>query len=485
MAESGNMRLFGIEIRRADRPAAIHVKESSSSSRWIRLGQSGYTLQRDITAMQIYETNDRVYKAWLYNPIVKRITEIWVNYVIGSGLTFEAKDERVQAVLDAFLSQNKVGLKMKKRAREAYLFGELFAVPNVNTISGNVRLGFADPLNIEKVNFDPFDGDTPTSIEIRTVDGRFNLPLVTVDERGDAALRIPEFYGEQRAVIGNKALNTLGMRTGRAMLLQFNTVIGSQRGTTELLPIIDWCAGLEDILWINKQRVEDQSAIVGVITIEGATPKQLNEYRNPESANYIPPPRRFNPNEETSWAYANEKIKFNFISPDIKATDIETFSKVIKSLIQIGSGNPAVVFGQAEEATWASARETMSPFFQMMESGQKQFVQFWEDIAGFAIDQKRIFSSELDGVTDFGVKVKAPPIAVDDKKLIVEIAKGMSEVVAIWRVNNWIDDTQASQLVRTIAAEAKLPIEEVIAPDGNDVKEDWKARELRRIREGK
>lgn len=484
------MKLLGFEIKRADTQAAIHVKESGVSNKgWIRLGQNQkYALQRDITREILYDTNDRAYKGWLYNPFVKRITETWVNYVVGLGLEFKAKDERVQAVIDQFLENNKIHEKMKKRAREAFLFAELFAVPDVNTLTGNVRLGFADPLNISNVEFDPFDGDTPIAIEIKTVEGKHRLPIVKPDKFGRAADLVPEFYGAKRAYIGKEQLVTIDKKVGRAIILQYNMVIGSSRGATELLPIIDWCAGAEDILWINKQRVEDQSAVVGVIVIEGATPKQLNEYRNPESPNYIPPPRRFNPNEETSWAYANEKIKFNFVSPDIKASDIETIMRTFKSIIQIGSGNPPVVFGEADNTTWAGAKETTPPFFQMLESAQLQFVEFWEEVGGFVIDQKRIFTNELNEVTDFGLSVTAPSIAVDDKKLLVEIARGLTDLVAVWSVNNWIDSTAAAKLIQYIAVEAELPLETILAPDPNStngVKESWMQAELKRIKEMK
>lgn len=478
------MQLFGLNITRVQNPAAIHIKEGHpKTGTWIKLGQSTYALNRDITGQNLFDTNDRAYKSWLFNPFVKRITEVWVNYVVGSGLTFRAKDERVQEIVDEYLAYNKIHLNMRQRARETYLFGELAAAPKVNTLSGRVRLGFVDPLIIVKVHLDPFDGDRPVAIEIRTTEDTYVLPLAYIDESGNAAEKMPELYGSGRP-IPDKQLDTLGKMVGRAFMLRFNTVIGAQRGATDLLPILDWCGATEDVLWMKKESLEQQLAVVGTIEIQGATPKQLNDYRNPESPNYVPPPRKYDPNDEGSWAYSNEKIKFTFNSPDIKAGDMETIVNVFKSLIQIGSGNPAVVFGQADETTWASAKETTSPFYQMMDAAQQHFCYFWEETTQYAVDQERIFGNRLEGVTDTSVKVTGPSIAVDDKKLQSEIARAFTDTVVAWKVNGAIDNDQFIELIKTVAAESGLPIKEVATNAmGATAKESWEQKTLRRIAE--
>jgi len=481
------MQLFGLNITRAPNPAAIHVKESHpKTGTWVRLGQGGYTLNRDVTGQNLFDTNDRAYKAWLFNPFVKRIVEVWVNYVVGSGLTFTAKDQKVKDAIDAFLMRNKIQRNMKQRGRETYLFGELCGVPNINSITGNVKLGFADPLNISKVHLDPFDGDNPIAVEIKTQDETYFLLLAYTDERGTAADKMPEVYGDDRPTVGAQKLNTIDRKVGRAFFLRFNTVIGAQRGATDLLPILDWCAGLEDLLWATKERTEQQNAIVGVIKIDGATPKQLNDYRNPESPNYIPPPVKYDPSDPSTWAYANEKISFTFSAPEINASEIKIISDVFKDVIQIGSGNPAVVFGQAAEMTYASAQETTSPFYQMMESGQNQFVEFWTDVIAHAIDQKRIFTTELDEVTDFGFEVTAPQIAVDNKKLQVEIAKGLTDLVIAWMTNGLMNPEQSADMIRQIASEVKLPIKELVEQDATPetTKESAARALLKRITEG-
>lgn len=464
-------------IRRQTAAVAIPLRESETS-RWIRIG-GGLRYNRDMSANDIYETCDRAYRAWRLNPFVKRVTEMWVNFVVGSGLTFSANDERVQVVLDDFVKRNKLNLRMKKRAREAFLFGEIICVPNVNVATGNTRLSFLDPLQVSKVELDPFDGDNPVAIVVYGQDGQaIPLPIVREDEAGVAALRIPELYGVKRPGGFNTPLMTMNRKVGRAFYLAFNSIVGTMRGTSDLLTILDWCAGTEDLLWEFRSRAESQNRLFGVITIKGATPAQLRKYRDKDSSEYIPPPGT----EKEAWAYANENIAFAFVTPQLGASDIAEAIRLFKTMIEIGGGPPEHYMGQAKEMTYASAQDASNPFLQQIRSGQQEFTEFWVEIAQYVMDQKLIFTNELDGVTDLTVTVKAPEVVPEDAKYQAELANQFTQVVVAWRTNNWINDEQAIDLMHQIAQAAGMKVkvmEEMIGPVA--AQQTWAQEALRRI----
>ncbi|MBU0691537.1 hypothetical protein KKH18_06955 [bacterium] len=462
------------------RPVAVlglPLRESDSG-RWIRIG-GGLRYNRDMSATDIYETCDRAFRAWRLNPFVKRLTEMWVNFVVGAGLTFTANDERVQAVLDDFVKRNKLNLRMKKRAREAFLFGELICAPNVNVATGHTRLAFLDPLQVSKIELDPFDGDNPVAIVVSGQDGQaLSLPIVREDLASAAALRIPELYGAKRPGGFNAPLLTLGRKVGRAFYLAFNSIVGSTRGTSDLLTILDWCAGTEDLLWEFRARAESQNRLFGVITIKGATPAQLRKYRDKDSAEYIPPPGT----EKEAWAYANENITFAFVNPQLGASDIAEAIRLFKSMIEIGGGPPEHYLGQAKEMTYASAQDASNPFLQQIRSGQQEFTEFWLEIAQYVVDQKLIFTNELDGITDLTVAVKAPEVVPEDAKYKAELANQFTQVVVAWRANNWVTDEQAIDLMHQIAQAAGMKVkvvEQIIGPVA--AQQNWAREALRRI----
>ncbi len=469
--------LEALGLRKRPGAVAIRVRESDQT-RWVKIG-GGLKYNRDMGSADLYDTVDRAFRAWRLNPFVKRITEMWVNYVIGEGLTFTAKDERVQAVLDQFLRRNKVHVRMKKRGREAFLFGELTGIPLVNVATGNTKLAFVDPLQVNKVELDPLDGDNPIAIVVNGKDGQpITLPIVRTDELGLASMTVPELYGDKRPAGFNAPLSTVGRKTGRAFYLAFNSIVGATRGTSDLLTILDWCAGTEDLLWEVRNRTENQNRLFGVIEIKNATPTQLRKYRDKDSPDYIPPPGS-NPDE---WAYANENITFKFVAPEIGASDIAEAVRMFKSMIEIGGGPPEHFFGQGGDVNYATAKAMDSPFMQQMKSGQQEFCEFWEDVAEFVVDQKLIFTHELDGVTDPGVIVTAPEISAKDERYRAEIAKLFTDTVVAWKTSGWINDVQAIDLMGQIATAAGLKVKAVEAMIPPPVQgQAWAQDALKRI----
>lgn len=461
-----------------NRQAAIAIHESrNDTGTWVKIG-NGLRYNRDMGTGDMYDTIDRAFRAWRLNPFVKRITEMWVNYVVGTGLTFTAKDERVQAVLDEFVKRNKIHLRMKKRGREVFLFGELTGIPTVNVATGNTRLTFIDPLQVKRIELDPMDGDNPLAVIVNGQNGQpIRLPIVREDEGGSASTNIPELYGDKRPVGFNSSLATIGRKVGRAFYLAFNSIVGATRGTSDLLTILDWCAGTEDLLWEIRTRAENQNRVFGVITIKNATPTQLKKYRDKESAEYIPPPGT----EKDAWAYANENITFDFVSPQLNASDIADAVRLFKNMISLGGGPPEHLMGEGDAPNRATAMEIGDPFYQLMASGQAEFCALWQTVAEFVVDQKLIFTHELDGVDDLTVTVSGPEIAVRDEQRRAETAKLFTDVVVTWKMNGMITDEQALDMMNQIATAAglKVKVGEELAGEPGEL--DWTKKALKKI----
>jgi len=404
---------------------------------------------------------------------------MFAGFVVGSGLEFKANDERAQPYLDNFVKSSKLDARMKKRASEYYLFGELIGIDRTNIGTGYGRISFADPACVGKIEYDPFDGDEPTHVVMKGKDMQdIRLPIVREDENGTAHFRIPEMYGDKRPDGFNTPLATMGRKVGRAFYLASNSIIGATRGTSDTLPFLDWCAATEDLAWDFAKNLKEKNKDIGVITVNGASITKLADYRNPEHKDHIPPPGE----TDVGWNYVNENIGYEYIEKYYGSTEFEKAIQIFKNFIEIGGGPPEHYFGQAHETTYASAQDASNPFLQQMRSGQQEFTGFWEDVCGHRLDQIAIFSDHLRDVDDLGVSVVAPEVSPEDEKYKAELGKMLTDTVVAWRASSLITDEQAIDFMHQIAIKVGLrvkAVENMVSPVA--AKESWMKESLRRI----
>jgi hypothetical protein len=90
-------------------------------------------------------------------PFGKRIVEIISDFVVGkrNSIRVTAKDPAVQDVINEFWDDpyNKMGRTVREWCNEQTTFGELCIPVVVNKVSGQVRIGYIDPMNIESVQY--------------------------------------------------------------------------------------------------------------------------------------------------------------------------------------------------------------------------------------------------------------------------------------------------------------------------------------------
>ncbi len=445
--------------RESSLPAVAQGRHSAANDGlWARIG-SGVKWRRDYSQQDMFKDLNEIFRAWRFNPFVKRTTENWVNFVVGSGIQFQANDERVQSlVVDPWLVENQIAARMRQRATEAFLFGEIICAPAIYLSSGTVKLGFVDPLSVRSVKYSALDGDTPITIEVSDDNGTFvSMHIISRDKSGEAAAKMPEMYGNRRPGYSGP-LQTTGLLVGQIAYMAFNRILGASRGTSETLTYIDWCRGLEDLLWAARTRAQEQCKVVGTMTIKGATPQKLKQMSDPDSKEYVAPPE-----ENGQWWRGNDNISLAYLAPQLGASDIDTAVKTFRTVISIGSGNPPHLYGEGDDTNYASAKEKGAPFYQMLEAGQRDFLRFWKDLVQFAVDQKRIFTNELDGVTDFTVNVTAPDVTAKNEGERANLGQTLTNTVLAWKQSGAINTAQAQDLIGQIAESMGLEIDHDLA----------------------
>src|SRR5579871_5402583 len=67
---------------------------------WRRLSDNWY--QKDVIPSTYLELHNQCYEAYNANPLAGYIVELTTNFVLGQGVTVEARSRKVQRILDAF-----------------------------------------------------------------------------------------------------------------------------------------------------------------------------------------------------------------------------------------------------------------------------------------------------------------------------------------------------------------------------------------------
>src|SRR5947209_9686995 len=85
------------------------------------------------------------------------IVEMGVNFVLGDGLTVDAKHPKVQKLIDAFWQDpdNRMNTRQFDLATELSLYGELFIRVFVNPFNGHVKIAHIDPSLVDELVTDP------------------------------------------------------------------------------------------------------------------------------------------------------------------------------------------------------------------------------------------------------------------------------------------------------------------------------------------
>jgi len=118
---------------------------------WRRITDAMYT--KDLSPLKHDKHLGVVQYLYQRNPQAKRIIDMSVDFILGDGIKYKAKDKDVQKVLDRFWldSDNAWPLKQFARVKELGLWGEYVPKVFITPLNGHVKLAGIDPKDISKI----------------------------------------------------------------------------------------------------------------------------------------------------------------------------------------------------------------------------------------------------------------------------------------------------------------------------------------------
>lgn len=106
---------------------------------------------RDFTQIDRERILEIVWTLYQSNPVAVRAMEIKRDYILGRGITYQARDEALQEILDDFWTVNKMDRRLKEFTLQLYLFGVQMFTVFIRNSDGRVRMGYIDPAEIEDI----------------------------------------------------------------------------------------------------------------------------------------------------------------------------------------------------------------------------------------------------------------------------------------------------------------------------------------------
>lgn len=387
---------------------------------------------RTIDPAKIALVNRDVWIAYKTNPLIWFVTELTVRMVAGNdtqliatGLESDDPAEKAAAetlqtvALDPLWNSpdNNWPALLSDVCRDMILFGEVIPVPYINTLTGEVTVGFIPSDAIRSMVRDPLNARRVIAIVIKDdKNNDITLPIVALDKAGTTKVMDEDYKSAANA--------TVGRLTGKVFFWAINRTLTSARGCGDFIQAIRPARDAVKVLKSIADRTEINNAVVSELVFEtSVSAAEIKNMMTPGHESYINPPRLDVPGPKI-FAH-NKNLTYNNVPPNIGAAETSETFTMLKAMFCASTSFPEHwVFGQGNNANRATAAEMGEPAFNYITSRQTILKQFVKEIVDFAIDQKRIFTGELNGLTDEqcrAYEIDMPEIDTEDVKARVDI----------------------------------------------------------------
>lgn len=431
------------------------------------------TSSRDISPL----TQDRVLQlaGYLYetNPLARRICELTKDFVVGDGFTVSSPVPEIEAILTAMWNDPITNLAQTQhlKALEIGLYGEQVWPAFVHTVTGHVRLGVIDPLNIERVIHDPDNAAIPIGVQVKKGQGQEARVYRVIYPAPDG-----ELFSESTVAIRES------FTSGECFYSAVNKLTGQTRGRSDLLSLIDWLDGYDRYLFDTMERSGLINAFVWDVVLKGAKQPEIDAWLTKHGA----PPK-----PGTVRAH-NESEEWTAQTPDMKHADTETGSRILKNHILGGSGIPSHWLSDGGDANLATATAMSTPVMRRLQARQNVVKEMFSAVCRYQVQQAvskgRVAEMvQIPGTEDQKPAVEAFTIqvsAVSSKDLqyagtlLLTIVQATSLAV----LNKHMKPETAVQLIAVAANELGVDInpQEELAPDEETSLEESETQRLYR-----
>jgi len=375
-------------------------------------------------------------------PFGKRIVEILTDYTLGKGIRVTAKDPRVQDVIDEFWNDevNDMDANIESWCDEQTTFGELCVPVAVNPVSGKVRVGYIDPMNIDTIQF----------AEMATADGTasINVPFAVRLRREVGEVLQKPMQIVRRSEDPND--ENYGRLMGECFYFALNKAKSASRGFSELFALADWLDLFDQMIFDFGDKVRFLNSFVWHYTLTGADSKKVQEYKDKLTKD---PPR------QGGVMVTNEQVKIEAQTPDFKGQDMAAGAGMVKKYGAGGAGIPMVLLGDGDDANRASALEMNAPFTKKIQKRQNLMARCIKAVLNFVLECAQRAGVLPTGV-DLSFTIEFPEVAVKDLEKGAQTLSGAATALLTGQQEGWVTSITAARAFHTLLGEIGVDIED-------------------------
>jgi len=315
----------------------------------------------DISSWTFEQMLKEALKLYRSNPLAFRIIETTKNFVAGSDLIIEAEDSRVYEILYEHWNDpmNEWPIKWPERVKDLCLHGELILTATVH--NHRVIIGSIHPTHVEQLELDAYNQEIIRKIKFKQ---SINLP------QSPTALPL-----EWEVINYNPKTRRL---EGELFFFKINSISAASRGMSDLMPMMFWLAGLDDVMYKEINRLMFLLSWYWDMTLPGATEVEIERFISEGKAQ---------PPEPGGVKVHSDAVKIEPVAPKFTQEDISPLIRIFKNYVLGGAGLPEHFFAEAGTATRAAAEPMHEPTFRALTARQNEVKRMLHKVFTFVLDQ--------------------------------------------------------------------------------------------------
>ncbi len=375
-------------------------------------------------------------------PFGKRIVEIITSYTVGKGVRVTAKHPKVQQVIDNFWTDevNNMDENMSMWCDELTTFGEMCLPVAKNPVSGKVRIGYIDPMNIDTIQF----------AQMATADGTasINVPYaVRLRREVGEVLQKPMLLVQR---VEDPQQENYGKLAGECFYFTLNKAKSASRGFSELFALADWIDLFDQMIFDFGDKVRFLNSFVWHYTIDGADNKKVEEFKDLMTKE---------PPKQGGAIFTNERVHVDAQTPDFKGQDMAAGAGMVKLYGLGGAGLPPTFFGDGVDANRAAAVEMNAPVQRKIQDRQNHLARCLKRVLDYVIESAQEAGALSQGV-DTSYTIEFPEIATQDLTKGAAVLQGVAIALQAGEQGGWVTGQTAARAFHTVLAEIGVDIED-------------------------
>lgn len=421
------------------------------------------------------------------SPVAKRVLTLKRDHIIGHNAQPDSNDEKLLEILNEFWTGNRLDKRASEFTMQLFGFGEQCYPAFVRKSDGRVRLGYIDPVNIEKIIKHPENAleDWAVCVKKSTVGTYYDQKMVYRIIREDEDYADEELAQESQyrgKLVTNEQATIQPWETemlrqyygkteydGACFYAKVNAVSNQDRGMSDLLQVGDWIDQADEVLF----QLGDREGFAGYfsfdVTLTNADESKVRS-RSAELRN--------SPPEKGSVNVHNDAEIWQMHAPELhQSGSVESF-RAILGLILGGMGFPVHWYGYGDDANRATAMAQGDPTVKSLEHDQGIVEDMFLSMLQFAADQAEI-AGTYTAPDDLEITLSLPEVSTKDMSRIAASMQALVVGLTNAQDNQWITHETAATAFAKIMAEFDIQYD--VQAELEQIEKEGEQAELDRV----